>query len=507
MYPQATRRRFNQLLFGAVATSVTSGFATTATTDISRLYEGADAIGLAELVRAREISALELLEEAIRRTELVNPHINAVTHKHYDLARATLKWGSRADAPFAGVPFLLKDLGVQLAGTSTTGASRLLAGLVAKEDSVLVQRYKQAGLVIFGKTNTPEFGMALTTEPELFGPCRNPWHPAHSTGGSSGGSAAAVAAGLVPMAHATDGGGSIRVPAAACGVFGFKPTRALTGGGNGAAGFSVAHVITRSVRDSAAMLDATAGYAAGAYYGAPGASKPGGYLVAIGKPARRLRVALNLKEPAVGIDAEIERGVRRCGETLATLGHQVEEAAPGIDYAELNAAQETLIMAEFARLVRTMEETTGRSHKTHLEPLSAHFVDTGNAYSAQEYLDAWQISAACARQIAGFHEAWDVMLQPVTATLPPELNVINAKTDDDYRSFVDRFRRYSAYTHLQNMTGQPAASIPMGLSRTGLPLAAMISSGVGTDAQLLSLCAQLESVLQFASMRPPVSAA
>ncbi len=447
---------------------------------------------------------MELLEEAIRRSELVNPAINAITLKHYDLARDYLKQRGRPDGPFAGVPFLLKDLGVQLAGTATTAGSRFLSGLAADRDSNLVQRHKQAGLVIFGKTNTPEFGMALTTEADLTGPCRNPWNLEHSTAGSSGGSAAAVAAGIVPMAHATDGGGSIRVPAAACGVFGFKPTRALTGGGDSPAGFSVAHVITRSVRDSAAMLDATAGYAAGAYYGAPGITNPESYLAALGKPPGQLRVALNLTEPGVAIDPEVEQGVRRCAATLAALGHRVEEATPGIDYAELNRAQEVLMMAGFAQGMRGLEQTTGRPAAANLEPLSLHFMETGNAYTSGQYLDAWQTSAAAARQIARFHQTWDIMLQPVTATPPPLLNVINAHPGDDYRSFVDRFRKYSAYTHLQNMTGQPAASIPMGLTKRGLPLAAMVSSAVGSDAQLLSLCAQLESALEFPSLRPPV---
>ena len=493
-------------MFGTLAAGASPGLAAAGSTDISSLYGRSDATGLASLVREGEVTAMELLEEAIRRAELVNPAINAVTLRHYDLARDYLEQGGTPDSPFAGVPFLLKDLGVQLAGTATTGGSRLLADVVADNDSPLVQRHKQAGLVIFGKTNTPEFGMALTTESELYGPCRNPWNLSHSTAGSSGGSAAAVAAGIVPMAHATDGGGSIRVPAAACGVFGFKPTRALTGGGDSPAGFSIAHVITRSVRDSAAMLDATAGYSAGAYYGAPGAAKPGGYLAATRKHPEQLRVALNLKEPAATLDPDLEQGVRRCGVILEDLGHRVEEAVPGIDYTKLNAAQEVLMMAGFAHGMRSIEQMTGRSPDTYLEPLSLHFMETGSAYTSQQYLDAWQASAAAAQQVAGFHKTWDIMLQPVTATPPPELNVINARAGDDYRSFVDRFRKYSAYTHLQNMTGQPAASIPMGLSKSGLPLAVMVSGGVGTDALLLALCAQLESALDFSLTRPPTNA-
>ena len=258
------RRDFNRLSLMAMGAALT-GTAKAATTDIASLYEDADAMGLAEQVRLGRVSAKELLDEAIRRTELVNPRINAVTMQHYELARKAIDKGLPA-GPFSGVPFLLKDLGVTLAGTVTTNGSRLHRDQLAKSTSLLVQRYQQAGLVIFGKTNTPEYGMALTTENLFLGDCLNPWNPAHSTGGSSGGAAAAVAAGIIPVAHATDGGGSIRVPANHCGVFGFKPTRGMTPGASGSA-MSIGHVVSRSVRDSAAMLDASAGYEPGAPFG------------------------------------------------------------------------------------------------------------------------------------------------------------------------------------------------------------------------------------------------
>ena len=275
-----TRRQFTSSAVGLAATlpalapsiALSQGRGNTGG-DISTLYDHSDALDLAALVRRGVVTPTELLDEAIRRVEALNPKLNAVTLKHYDLARAAITKGLPR-GPLAGVPFLLKDLGVQLAGTPTTGGSRSLFGLNSKRDSTLVEMHKRAGLVIFGKTNTPEFGMALTTEPTAYGPCHNPWDLDHSTGGSSGGSAAAVAAGIVPLAHGTDGGGSIRVPASACGVFGFKPTRMLTPRGPGTelgpSAMSIGHALSRTVRDSAFLLDLTAIYEPGAPAAAPG---------------------------------------------------------------------------------------------------------------------------------------------------------------------------------------------------------------------------------------------
>lgn len=459
---------------------------------------------LAELVRRRQISAVEVLEEAIRKVEELNPHINAVVQKHYDLARAQVSEG-KLSGPLAGVPFLLKDLGVRLNGTVTTGGSKSLLGIKSSIDSELVRRYKSAGLVVFGKTNTPEFGMALTTEPDLYGACRNPWNPAHSTGGSSGGSAAAVAAGMVPVAHASDGGGSIRVPAAACGVFGFKPTRLVTPRGPGGAlspsAMSVNHVVSRTVRDSALVLDLTGGYEPGAPVASP--APPGGHLEAVTRSPNALRVALCLNEPAVDLDPECRRAVEEAAKLLENAGHPVEDTTTGVDYDRLNDAQIILMQGEFAHGMMSLASAKQvELADLGLEPLSLEFVREGLTYSAGQYLSALQETYKQAEKMAQFQKHFDVVLKPVTATPPPELGILDAQAQDTPASFVNRFRKYAAYTHFYNMTGQPAASVPMGQTARGLPLAAMLVGRTGEDRLLFSVCAQLEKARPWFDDRP-----
>ncbi len=475
--------------------------------NISNLYDQSDAIDLATLVRRGKVTPKELLDEAIRRVEALNPKLNAVTLKHYELAYATIAKGLPR-GPLAGVPFLLKDLGVQLAGTPTTGGSRSLFGFDSKRDSTLVEKHKRAGLVIFGKTNTPEFGMALTTESTAYGACHNPWNLDYSTGGSSGGSAAAVAAGIVPIAHGTDGGGSIRVPASACGVFGFKPTRMLTPRGPGTelgpSVMSVGHALSRTVRDSAFLLDLTACYEPGAPAAAPGIGK--GYFEATQTEPRKLRIALNLTEPDVKMDSEISKAVLATAHLLEDLGHSVEEATPGINHDELNHTQNILMLSEFSQGMDNLARAIGKPiGSIGLESLSQAFTRVGLEQSAQAYISACHVAYAAAARMARFQERYDIVLQAVTTTPPPRLGVINAQPDDTVDSFVTRFKKYSAYTHLFNLTGQPSASVPMGLSTGGLPLAAMLSARNGEDALLLSVCAQLERAAPWFDHRPSLS--
>lgn len=298
-------------------------------------YGKYDGLGLAALVKRGEVAPVELLDEAIARTEAINPKINAVIMKHYDEARAQIARGL-PDGPFKGVPFLLKDLHLLLEGTITTYGSALYQGYRAGHNSTLTQRYLDAGLVIFGKTNSPEFGLAGTTEPRLYGPTRNPWNLAHSAGGSSGGAAAAVAAGILPVANASDGGGSIRIPASACGLFGMKPTRGRTpmgpDRGEGWGGMSIAHVVSRSVRDSAAMLDATAGDAPGDPYAAPARARP--FLDEVGAPTGKLRIAFSTRRPnGTESHPDVVKAVEEAARLCESLGHIVEEAAPEFDPA------------------------------------------------------------------------------------------------------------------------------------------------------------------------------
>ena len=502
MKSKFTRRQFIATV-GATASvaSIMNTGGAYASTGISEIYGRSDATALAHLVRTGQVTPLELLDEAIRRTEAINPRLNAVTQRLFGMARDYLKREPHLDGPFAGVPFLLKDIGLKLAGTPTTAGSRSLANIKATADSEMVRRFKKAGLVIFGKTNTPEFGMGLTTEPVFSGPTHNPWNREYSTGGSSGGSAAAVSAGIVPMAHGSDAGGSIRVPASACGVFGFKPSRALNPVITGPSGMSVHHVLSRSVRDSATSLDATGGYMPGMQLAAP--SPLGVYFKATQWPPKRLRIALNLTNPSYDLDPDVKAAILHCAKTLESLGHHVEEATPDLDYEKLDAAQVTLIMSEFANGMRKLERMLGKPLVPPLiEPLSVKLIDLGKTYNVQQYLDAAAAIQTVAQKMAAFHQKWDIMLQPVTVTPAPKLGTINAWPGDDVVTFANRFRKYAPYAHLQNLIGAPAASLPIALSRNGLPVATMISALMGKDDLVMALSAQLEDALPFLKARP-----
>ncbi len=489
---------------GALASSTSAQSNTDSNGGISDLYANADAFDLAELVKRKEVTPGELLEEAIRRLESVNSSLNLVTLKHYEEARTATK--SLPKGPYYGVPFLLKDLSASLSGTVTTGGSRALLGVKAKRDNEIVRRYKQAGFNPFGKTNVPEFGMALTTESTLYGPCRNPWNPNHSTAGSSGGSAAAVAAGVVPVAHGTDGGGSIRVPAAACGVYGLKPTRLLTprgpGGGLGPAGMSVGHVLTRSVRDSARILDLTAGPESDAPFSAPGIGH-GSYFEACQKEPKPLKIALNFDAPGVPLDQDCKKAVLTTARALEQLGHFVEEVDLGLNYDSINTAQSTLVLAQFSEGMHSLARSMGKSvDDLGLERLSLDFVKAGEKFSAREFVASCQQCYNAGHILANLLNQYDLILQPVTATPPPQLGVINYQPNDDHISFVNRFRQYAAYTYLYNLTGQPSASIPAGFTKSGLPLASMLSGRNGDDARVLAVSAQLERHTPWFNQRP-----
>jgi len=471
--------------------------------DLNAAWDDADATTLAQWISRGDVTPLEVLDEAILRLERVNPVLNFFTQDHISLAKAILETAS-PKGPFGGVPFLLKDLGVSLAGTVTSAGSALQANQVASADSEIVRRFKAAGLVVFGKTNTPEFGLALTTEGAHLGDCLNPWNVRHSTGGSSGGSAAAVAAGVVPMAHATDGGGSIRVPANHCGVFGLKPTRGLTPGTQGA-GMSVGHVVCQSVRDSALMLELLAGYQSGAPYGA-GLGRDS-FLALSQQEPRPLRVALNLTEPDVPINQDVSRCIRETAVLLEELGHNVEEAAPGIDYELLNAVQNTLIASDMAAWLDYVQQARGRPISAEeLEPMTQMIWREGSSFSGSDVAGSLQLMHRFGFQMAAFHRKYDVVLQPVTATPAPLLGTITYRDGDDLLTYTRRFKAVSAFTHLYNMTGQPSMSVPLGQSGDGLPIGSMFSAAVGQDGLLLSLAGQLERARSWRGRKPAVYA-
>ena len=471
---------------------------------IDTLLDREDGLGLAELVRRREVSAKELLDGAISRVESINPKVNAVVTRMYDVARGVISAGL-PNGPFTGVPYLLKDLGVLYMGVVTSGGSRAFADAVADHDSEITARLKRAGLVIFGKTNTPELGISPSTEPRLFGPTRNPWNLGKSAGGSSGGAAAAVASGIVPMAHATDGGGSIRIPASCCGLFGLKPTRARNpmgpDAGEGWSGASVGHAVTRTVRDSAALLDATSGPDVGDPYWAP---PPAGPLVAeVGRDPGRLRVALATTAwNGARVDAECAEAATAAARLCETLGHHVEEARPEIDVEALGRAQLVIVSGN----VRNVLDLRGAARKRPVTPEEVERITWLRAqealqYTAADYARSILVVHRTGRAVARFFERYDILLTPTMAHTPYPLGVLDLNTDD-VAGFTEARLRSTAFTSLFNSSGNPAMSVPLAWSREGLPIGVQFVAPFGDEARLFRLGAQLESAQPWAGRRP-----
>jgi amidase/6-aminohexanoate-cyclic-dimer hydrolase len=468
-------------------------------------FERYDGIGLAKLVRDKEVSAAELLDAAIERVESRNAVVNAVVGRLYDDARLAIAAGL-PDGAFTGVPFLLKDIGALATGAVTTFGSRLFASFIADHDSELVARYRRSGLVIFGKTNTPEFGLVTTTEPQLFGPAKNPWNLAYSTGGSSGGAAAAVAAGMVPAAHANDGGGSIRVPASCCGLFGLKPTRARNPSGpdvgEGWGGLSVSHVITRTVRDSAALLDATSGPDVGDPYWAPPPERP--FLHEVGTDPGRLRIAV-CTEPWNGqpVDGECKEAVGGAAKLCASLGHIVDEARPEIDARALLDAQRVIVSASTRMVLEMRAAFLGREPRADdVEKYTWRVAAYGNEVRAADYARSMLAIHRAGRAVARFFTRWDVLLTPTMCRPPLRLGELDTMSDDAEQLRNMLFRTI-AFTSLFNASGSPAMSVPLHWSRHGLPVGVQFVTGFGEEARLLRLGAQLEAAQPWTERRPP----
>jgi amidase len=471
-----------------------------------RDYGDYDGVGLADLVRKKQVSAGELLDEAIARTAKVDPRINAVVVKHYDFARRQIDRGI-PDGPFAGVPFLLKDLEF-LEGTRTTSGAEVYKDLVAAHTGTLVQRFLDAGVTIFGKSSTPEFGLTPTTESRLFGPTRNPWNLAHSSGGSSGGAGAAVAARIVPVAHASDGGGSIRIPASASGVFGLKPTRARNplGPERGEAwsGFSCGHVLSISVRDSAVMLDAVHGPEPSSPYVAPPPQRP--FAEEVGRDPGRLRIAFTDKSPyGDAIDPEIAAAVREIAILLAGLGHHVEERAPVLA-ADPAVVMATIVSANTGLAVRLAEQQFGRAMTDRdFERLTLATARNAQKATATDFLAAQLGAFRIARGLAAFFEACDVFLCPTLCSPPLRIGELNPMSPD-LSHIPPILRRYMPATSLFNMSGQPAMSVPLAWNAAGLPLGMMFAARFGDESTLFRLAAQLEQTRPWKQKLPPVCA-
>lgn len=469
-------------------------------------YDQYDGLGLAQLVRDGKISAQELLEEAIARTEAVNPQINAVVHKHYDEARSAIAAGLPQGA-FTGVPFLLKDLYMMLQGTITSNGSAMYRDNVADHDSTLVQRYQQAGLVIFGKTNSPEWGLMPVTEPGFFGPSRNPWNVECTPGGSSGGASAAVAAGILPLANASDGGGSIRIPASCAGLVGLKPSRGRNPSGpikaEGWAGQSISHVVSRSVRDSAAMLDATHGPESGDAYAAP--CQLESFLSQSQREPGVLKIAVSREKWGMGsYQPEVLEGLESTVSLLQSLGHEVEEARPEYDAEVTAAALFTVICVNTAWAAKQRaQELNCTTDELDMEFGTRKTMEMGAAVSGEAYAAAIQANQRAGRALGRFHQRYDVVLAPTLASEPIPVGHLV----EDPEKYTERLFAFMGDTGLYNQTGQPSLSLPLHWSAKGLPVGMMFSAAYGNEGVLLSLAGQLEQARPWWDRRPPVYAA
>jgi len=512
-------------------------------------YGALDGLALAALVQGRQVSALELLEEAIARAERVNPRIGAIVGSLHDEARrdaAKLTAGAaagsgappgapRGDRPgdrrFAGVPFLVKDLYAEMAGVPATGASRFLADYRPTHDATIVARFRRAGLIIFGKTNLPELGLLPSTEPTLYGPTRNPWNPELSPGGSSGGSAAAVAAGIVPLAHANDGGGSIRIPASCCGLFGLKPTRGRTPVGPDRTeiwnGYTIGHVISRSVRDSAAALDAIAGPEANSPYWAPPQAGP--FLAEVGALPGRLRIALT-KRPQAALAAAHPDCIAAADDAarlLTDLGHHVEEADLDLDAEAFARDFFTLVCVEMAAFLARAEARVGRRPgRGDLETSTAITAILGRQRTALEAARARERLDAVARRTAIFFERTDLLLSPTLGAPPPAIGALQSRGLEAFgqelltrlhlgvllripglvEASVRRIFSFIPFSPLANVTGQPSMSVPLYWNAAGLPIGIQLTARFGDEATLFRVAGQLETARPWRDRRPPIFA-
>jgi len=471
----------------------------------------ADATELADLVAARQVTPDELLDRALAACAALNPALNAVVLTQEEVARRAIKAGL-PQGPFRGVPFLLKDLGCEARDFPSHNGSRLFANTRYSYDSAIFDRIRATGVVTWGRTTSPEGGIGAATEAAVYGgPTRNPWNLDHTSGGSSGGAAAAVAAGIVPFAHGSDGGGSVRIPAASCGLFGFKPTRArLPDGpaaGEGWAGMAIDGFLTWSVRDTARMLDACMGADPGAPYAAPPLACS--HADAISRPPRRLRVAIcDTTLTGEPIHPEVAQAVRAAGRLLEDLGHKVEPGRPvKADVMMMMRAWTDIVAVGTALSIRN--GLKGRP----LTPDLVEAVGRGAAAVAEtlsplRYLEAVGEIHAFGRQMARFFDQGpDILLSAVLAEPPAKVGRFAHKTEDyiAYRTGPEGIFAYSPFCAIFNASGQPAASVPLAMSKDGLPIGIHLAAPYGKDEELIALCAELERAQPWAERRPRMS--
>lgn len=488
-------------------------------------YDRYDGVGLAELVQKKEVSPAEICDAAIERINEVNPKVNAVITPMFEIARNLANQPSQ-EGPLGGVPFLLKDLLAAYAGVPLTNGSKAFKNYIPEKDSELVTRFKASGLNILGKTNCPEFGLLGVTEPELHGITRNPWNLNHTPGGSSGGSAAAVSSGMVPLASAGDGGGSIRIPAACCGLFGLKPSRGRnpTGPEHGEIwqGAVVEHVVCRSVRDSAAVLDATHGPDLGAPYFIPPPSQA--YSAVLSENPKPLRIAFNTKSPIkTEVSPECIQAVEETVQLLEKLGHHLEEAEPEIDGIALAMSYMTMYFGEMAADIAELSTVLNRKARpSDVELLTWTLALLGKTFSAGDFVKSMRLWNGFSRVMGNFHQNYDLYLTPTMAYPPVQIGELQPTASERFlmkvvnglglgkmlkasglteKMAVDSLTK-TPFTQLANLTGQPAMSVPLFWTDGGLPIGLHFIAPFGDETTLFQLAAQLEREKPWFDKRP-----
>ncbi len=465
-------------------------------------YDTLDALAMADLVRRREVPPDHFTKEAASRAATLNPTLNAIIHDFAPMESANM------DGPFAGVPLYLKDTGASIKGEPLTSGSRLHADVRSPSDNTMGARLRDAGFIFMGRTNTPELALSFTTEGTFYGSARNPWDLTRTPGGSSGGAVALVAAGIVPLTQASDGAGSIRVPCAHTGTFGFKPSRMRNPQGpqqaEGMAGMATLHGVSRSVRDSAALLDATHGADVGDPFACP--APAGSFLNAVGRAPKRLRIGMQLEGPAgYPLSPEVVAATADAAKLLSDLGHDVEIAAPTYDNAALARAWFIIAAVNVSRGVKSFASARGiEDALSLLEPVNAEWTRRSPQISGEDYLAAVQTLHGTSRAMGAFFQKYDIYLSPVTATVAPKLGHL-AGAGLSPEEFFDRFWGHAPLTAVFNASGCPAMSVPLYWTEEGLPVGAHFGAAFGAEELLSSLAGELETARPWAGRRPKLT--
>ncbi|MFW1755006.1 amidase [Acinetobacter wanghuae] len=477
--------------------------------DIHQLLNHADGIEIANHLKNKAFSPAELLDTVIERAEKVNPQLNAINELNHEVAVQSLENIDLNASALAGVPSFCKGLFTLSKGLRMTNGTRALGNDIAEIDDNFITRYKAGGIVIAGSTNSPEFGTSFTTESSRHGAARSPWNLAHSSGGSSGGASAIVAARVVPFAHATDGGGSIRVPASCCGLFGLKPSRGLMPigpyVGEGWAGFGTPHAVSLSVRDSAALLDISAGTDLGAPYSAP--PQPASYVAELDKPLKKLKIGLYESVDRWATSEDVKKAVQFAAKCCEDLGHDVEITRIPVDYELFFNDFFNIMAVNTADYVGHIGQMQGKPvDLSLLDPRNRTFVEAKKDTSAIEYVNSVTNMHILGRTMAEYMKDFDVILSPTLAREPIKIGEFNFDASKSLEDISDAFHAYAPFTTVANATGQPAMNVPLFWNDAGLPIGVQFAGRFGEEVTLLQLARQLEQAVPWIDKIPPVNA-